>query len=205
MKILVVEDDRDTAEMVRNGLVSGDNTVEVASDGNSGSFLGRSYEYDAIVLDYSLPKKNGLMVCKEVRASGKSTPIIFLSVSDDQQTKIAAFKEGADDYMTKPFFMNELEERLKAVARRPVLCGNTLLSVDDLTLDAERHLVTRSGRSIHMTHKEFSLLEYLMKNIGIILSRSPIPSKLTSATCARRSTAATKRTSSPIFPAAATS
>src|SRR5579872_7060344 len=118
MKILVVEDDRDTAEMVRNGLVSGNNTVELASDGSNGSFLGRSYDYDAIVLDYSLPKKDGLSVCREVRAAGRSTPIIFLSVNDDQETKIAAFDLGADDYVTKPFSIQELNARLQAVSRR---------------------------------------------------------------------------------------
>ncbi len=172
MKILVVEDDKDTAELVRNGLVSGNNTVEVANDGANGSFLGRSYEYDAIVLDYSLPKKDGLMVCKEVRDSGRSTPIIFLSVNDDQETKMAAFERGADDYLTKPFFMNELNARIKALNRRPILIGSTTLSVADLTLDTEKHIVKRGSKPIHMTNKEFSLLEYLMKNIGVILSRA---------------------------------
>jgi len=172
MKILVVEDDRDTAEMVRNGLVSGNNTVELASDGSNGSFLGRSYDYDAIVLDYSLPKKDGLSVCREVRAAGRSTPIIFLSVNDDQETKIAAFDLGADDYVTKPFSIQELNARLQAVSRRPTLTHQTHLVVGDLQLDTEKHHVVRGSKPVHLTHKEFALLEYLMRNIGVILSRA---------------------------------
>lgn len=172
MKVLVVEDDRETAEMVRNSLLSGDNTVEVAGDGMNGSFLGRSYDYDAIVLDYSLPKKDGLSVCREVRAAGRSTPIIFLSVNDDQETKIAAFEQGADDYVTKPFSVNELNARLRAVSRRPSLSSNSVLRVSDLTLDPGKHHAMRGTKPLHMTHKEFSLLEYFMRNVGVVLSRA---------------------------------
>lgn len=172
MKVLIVEDDRETAEMVRNGLASKNDTVEVATDGASGSFLGRSYDYDAIVLDYSLPKKDGLLVCKEVRSSGRSTPIVFLSVNDDQETKLAAFDRGADDYVTKPFSMSELNARLRAIARRPVLSAKIILCVHDLSLDTEKQLVLRSGKSIRMTRKEFGLLDYFMRNVGVILSRA---------------------------------
>lgn len=172
MKILVVEDDRETAEMLRNALSSKKHAVEIAPDGANGSFLGRSYNYDAILLDYSLPKKDGLMVCKEVRASGKSTPIIFLSVNDDQETKVSALENGADDYVTKPFSLNELQARIQAVSRRPSISKSPILEVHDLTLDTEKRLIKRAGKIIHVTNKEFNLLEYFMKHIGVVLSRA---------------------------------
>ena len=172
MKVLIVEDDRDTAQFVKNGLTSCDHTVEIATDGADGSFMGRSFEYDAIVLDYSLPKKTGLVVCKEVRASGRSTPILFLSVADDSETKLAAFESGADDYLTKPFILKELYARLKAITRRPSQIRKPILHVSDLSLDIEKHSVTRGKEIIRMTRKEFNMLEYLMSNVGIVLSRA---------------------------------
>ena len=172
MKILVVEDDKDTAQMVKNGLSSQNHTVEVAVDGANGSFLGRSYDYDAIILDNSLPLKNGLTVCKEIRAAGKSTPIIFVTVNDDQETKLKAFEQGADDYMTKPFSLDELNARLRAIARRPAIVSNDTLTVFDVALDTDKHIVFRGGKPVHVTQKEFTLLEYFMKNVGVILSRA---------------------------------
>lgn len=172
MKILVIEDDRAVAEMVKVSLASGDNTVEVAEDGADGSFMGRSFEYDAIVLDNDLPKKDGLTVCKEIRAAGKTTPILFLTVDADMETKMAAFGRGADDYLLKPFSLQELHARLKAVVRRPTLIQKKLLRVADLELDTEKHLVMRGTRRLHPTRKEFSLLEYFMMNIGAVMSRA---------------------------------
>jgi DNA-binding response OmpR family regulator len=172
MKVLVIEDDRETAEMIRTGLASGDNTVEVAADGASGSFLGRSYDYDAIVLDYSLPKKDGLTVCKEIRDSGKTTPIIFVTITGDTETKLTAFEKGADDYMTKPFSLQELYARLKVVSRRPNPVKKTLLEVSDLELDTEKRIAKRASKIIHLTRKEYGLLEYFMQNIGVVLSRA---------------------------------
>lgn len=174
MKVLVIEDDKDTAELVRNDLASANNTVEVAVDGASGSFLARSYDYDVIILDYGLPKKNGLVVAKEIRDAGKSTPIIFLSMNDEEVTKLAAFEAGADDYVTKPFSMNELNSRLKAIMRRPALTATSVLKLHDLSLDTEKHTVSRGDEVIHMTRKEFTLLEYFMKHVGVILSRAQI-------------------------------
>jgi len=173
MKILIVEDDVHTAEMVREGLTADSHTVDIASDGSDGSFLGRSYDYDVVVLDHSLPKKDGLTICSEIRAVGRKTPIIFLSVTDDMETKIAALDRGADDYMTKPFSFSELYARIRALARRP----NELLSlptfqVDDLVLDAKRQSVIRGTNDIRLTRKEFGLLEYFMRHVGVVLSRT---------------------------------
>ena len=160
--------------MIKGNLASGAHTVDIASDGADGSFLARSYEYDVIVLDYSLPKKNGLVVCKEIRVAGKSTPVIFLSTTDDGATKLAAFDSGADDYMTKPFSLLELSARIQAVRRRPAGIQQKTLSVGGLTLDSDKYLVTRDNESIRLTRKEFNLLEYFMRNPGTILSRALI-------------------------------
>jgi two-component system OmpR family response regulator len=174
MKILVVEDDADIAENLRNDLSSSGHTVELASDGADGSFLARSYDFDLIILDYSLPKKNGLQVCGEIRSAHRDTPILFLSINDDTDIKVAALEAGADDYITKPFSLKELNARIKAVKRRPRELKGSQLSVGDLALDPDRHQVTRAGKHVHLTRKEFNLLEYLMRNQGILLSRAMI-------------------------------
>ena len=172
MKILVVEDDRKSAEILRNGLTANSHTVDVAYDGADGSFLGRSFLYDAIILDYSMPKKNGLEVCKEIRAIGKQTPIIFLSVTDDPTLKVEAFDKGANDYMVKPYSLQELYARLRIASGHSHLGKSAILKVDDLSLDSDRHITMRGNTTIRLTRKEFSLLEYLMQNIGIVISRA---------------------------------
>ncbi len=174
MKVLIVEDDRDIAENIRSGLSAKSHVVDIATDGVDGSFLGRSYNYDAIILDNSLPKKNGLTVCKEIRASGKSTPIIFLSVTADIQTKINSLENGADDYLTKPFLLAELEARLGAITRRAPEIKSNILTIDNLILDINKQIVERNGINIHVTKKEFNILKYLMIHKGIIMSRSLI-------------------------------
>ncbi len=174
MKLLVIEDDLDVANMVKSGLQSDCHIVEVANDGAEGSFLARSYEYDAIILDYSLPKKDGLAVCTEIRKNGRSTPIIFLSVTDDVPIKIAAFNSGADDYMTKPFSMDELRARIKAISKRPAKFKNSMLTVSDLVMNIDTQTVCRSNELIRFTRKELGLLEYFMRNAGVILSRATI-------------------------------
>lgn len=183
MKILVVDDDRNVAEAVRSSLVPYSHTVEISSDGADGSFMGRSYDYDAIILDYSMPKKDGLSVCKDIRAAGKNTPILFLSVTDDVETKVAAFEGGADDYMTKPFSFDELRARLDAVTRRSPDVKKSTLSVHDIVADLSIHLVTRAGKRVHLTRKEFHMLEYFMRNIGVIISRAQLMEHIWTADC----------------------
>lgn len=172
MKILVIEDDNSVAEMLRIGLSSDTHAVDIANDGTEGSFLGRSYEYDAIILDHVLPGKNGIAVCKEIRSAGKTTPIIFLSITGDTETKVMALESGADDYVTKPFSMSELRSRIRAVARRTPTVRHAELMIHDLTLDSSRHVAERGGKHIHLTKKEFALLEYMMRNQGVVLSRA---------------------------------
>jgi len=172
MKVLIVEDDKYLAETIKSNLVSENHVVEIAENGADGSFLGRTFDYDAIILDNSLPKKDGLTVCKEVRSSGRTTPIIFLTIDGSMETKVSAFDNGADDYIQKPFSLLELSFRLKAITRRPSQIKNTFLKVHDLEMDVEKHFATRSGKQLHMTRKEFGLLEFFMKNIGAVLSRA---------------------------------
>ncbi len=174
MKFLLIDDDIKLSEMVKKNLISENNIVETAENGTDGSFLARTFDYDAIILDNSLPKKDGLTVCQEIRDSDKSTPIIFLTVDGNIETKIKAFERGADDYIQKPFSLQELSARLKAVTRRPSLLEQQILRVHDLELDTKKHVVLRSGKKLHPTHKEFCLLEYFMKNIGVVVSRTTL-------------------------------
>jgi DNA-binding response OmpR family regulator len=172
MKILIVEDDKDTAEFVRMGLSADSHTVEVADNGVDGSFMAKSFDYDAIVLDYALPRRDGLAVCKDIRAAGRSTPIVFLSATGDASLKVSAFDHGADDYVTKPFSLVELSARIRAVTRRPAVMAKPTLAVEDLTMDLEHFTVWRAGRRVRLTRKEFNLLEYLMRRRGTVLSRA---------------------------------
>ena len=174
MKILIIEDDKDIAELLRSGLTSEMHTADIAPDGADGSFLARSYEYDVIILDYSLPKKDGLVVCKEIRTAGKMTPIIFLSINDDTDLKIAALNLGADDYLAKPFSFTELYARICAITRRTPTTRRSLLKLGDIILDTNKHLVKRAGKEVRLTRKEFNILEYLLHNQGSIVSRTLI-------------------------------
>ena len=174
MKILIVEDDAGIAEMLKGGFTAETHAVDVAPDGAEGSFLGKNYAYDAIILDNSLPKKDGLTVCKEIRTAGKTAPIIFLSVNDDVDVKVSAFSNGADDYMTKPFSFRELSARLRALMRRAPVAREPIVKIDDLMLDSDAHVVIRGGTPVHLTKKEFGVLEYLMNHQNIVVSRTLI-------------------------------
>ncbi len=174
MKILIVEDDQNLANIMKDSLTAKSCTVEIASDGGEGSFMGKSYEYDAILLDYSLPKKDGLTICKEIRTAGRSSPIIFLSVTDTTEIKVAALNNGADDYLVKPFSFEELHARLRAIQRRPKTTRQPVLKIGDLTLDLDSNTVFRGNSQIILTKKEFGILEYLMHHQGILVSRALI-------------------------------
>jgi len=172
MKILIVDDDKGLADMLRNNFKTKSHSVDVAYDGGDGSFMGKSYDYDTILLDHSLPKKDGLTICKEIRSAGKTTPIIFMSVVDSVENKISALDHGADDYLVKPFLFEELQARIRAVGRRPDMASKPVLKVGDVSLDQKTNLATRGGKVIPLTHKEFGLLEYLMRNAGQVVTRT---------------------------------
>lgn len=174
MKLLIIEDDKDVADFIKTGLQSESHVVDIATNGHDGSYIARVNNYDVIILDYSLPQKNGLVVCDEIRSAGKSTPILFLSVTSDLASKIHALEKGADDYMTKPFSFEELHARIRALLRRPHKINGSVLIVGDVKLDTERQLVLRNEATMYLTRKEYTLLEYLMRNQGTIVSRGMI-------------------------------
>lgn len=172
MKILIIEDDRNTADMIRLGLTSEGYIVEVAGDGSEGLFLAKSFACDLVILDYSLPKRNGIEVCQELRRTGISTPVLFLSVEDDTDMKASALDSGADDYMTKPFTFKELFARIRALTRRPREIAKQTMELGDLVIDMEKKLAYRAGSLIPLTRKEYNLLEFMVRNSGSVLSRA---------------------------------
>lgn len=174
MRILIVDDDELLCESLKDALESENHIIDLAHDGEKGSFLARTNSYSLVILDNMMPKKTGSRVCQEIRNSGKSTPILMLSIQNAIQSKVAVLDNGADDYLSKPFSYDELRARVKALLRRPVAIEPNIWTVGDLTLDIDRQRVTRGSKLIYLTRKEFSLLEYLMKNKSRIVSRAMI-------------------------------
>lgn len=174
MRILIIEDDAEARESLRIGLEQESFVVDEASDGEKGSYIARTNDYDLIILDYILPKKNGWEVCREIRTAGKTMPILVLTVRSSVDDKIEFLNCGADDYVTKPFAFFELLARVRALLRRPSGLEPSILTLDDLTVDTHRQKVSRGKKEIYLTRKEFSLLEYLMKHKGAVVSRGMI-------------------------------
>lgn len=174
MKILLVDDEREILNFLKPSLEAEHFVVDVAEDGERASFLGRTNDYDLIILDNILPKKTGLEACKEIRAAGKTTPIIVLSVKTEIATKVDLLDAGADDYLSKPFSLDELLARIRALLRRPKGLQADVLRVGDLVLDTKDHSVRRGEQEIKLTRKEFMLLSYLMRSGGGVLSRGMI-------------------------------
>jgi two-component system copper resistance phosphate regulon response regulator CusR len=174
MKILLVEDNHDIRETLRENLESELFTVDCVNNGESGSYMARTNYYDLIVMDYMMPRRNGLQVCKEIREAGKSAPIIMISVCDKVPEKVALLEAGADDFLQKPFSFSELLARIRAVTRRPSQFNSSTLSIDDIDLDINRQSVTRNGKRVYLTRKEFMLLECFARNRGRVVSRGYI-------------------------------
>lgn len=174
MRILIIEDDKKVLDYLKINLKSEHFTVDTTMDGEEGSYLARTNDYDLIILDNILPEKEGVEVCREIRSSGRTVPIIMLSIKTDITTKVNLLNEGVDDYLTKPFSFEELIARIRALLRRPKQIEDEILQIDDLTLDIKKYIVIRGKKEIRLTRKEFVLLEYLMKNQGIALSRGMI-------------------------------
>jgi DNA-binding response OmpR family regulator len=174
MRILIVEDQVEISKILKKNLEAECFVVDVAEDGNTGSYLARTNDYDLIILDYNLPQKNGSQVCQEIRVVKKNVPILILSVESDIPTKVQLLNIGADDYITKPFSFEELLARIRAMKRRPPLIEEEVLVLDDLCLDTRRHTVQRGKKDIYLTRKEFILLEYLLKNHDQVLSRGTL-------------------------------
>jgi two-component system, OmpR family, copper resistance phosphate regulon response regulator CusR len=174
MRILVVEDDKKVAAFVRKGLTEEQYVVDLCHDGAEGVAFALNGEYDAIILDLLLPKLDGMAVCKQLRAQGVLTPIIMLTAKDATDDKVRGLDVGADDYLTKPFSFAELLARLRALFRRSQLRAEPHLRLADLELDPASRVVTRAGRRISLTGKEYALLEFLLRNKGRVLTETRI-------------------------------
>jgi len=174
MKVLLVDDDKNILKFLKNAMEDECFEVDTKDNGEDGSFAARTNEYDFIILDYSLPGKNGKTICKEIRDDNIKTPILMLSVQNESHTKAELLDTGADDFLSKPFSLEELLARMRALLRRPSELKQEVLKIDNLVVDTKKHLVNRDGREIYLTLKEFMLLEYLLKNQGTVLSRGLI-------------------------------
>jgi DNA-binding response OmpR family regulator len=174
MKLLVIEDDSSIRNVLRMSLEASSFAVDTAEDGEEGSYLARTNEYDLIILDNVMPKKLGKKVCQEIRESGKTTPIILLSMKSDVLEKVSVLDAGADDYITKPFSYEELLARIRALTRRPKSITEKVLRIKDIELNIDRHVVLRDGSEIELTKKEFTLLEYLLQNKERVVTRGQI-------------------------------
>ncbi len=174
MKILVVEDDRTVGQYVKRGLEEQRYHADLVADGMEGLRLASGGRYDLIVLDLRLPEMNGLEVLRTLRDRGNTTPILVLTAQDAVDFKVQALRSGADDYVTKPFSFEELLARVEALGRRPKEIRAQVLRVVDLELDMATREVTRAGERIDLTPKEYTVLEYLMRHAGRVMSRTLI-------------------------------
>jgi heavy metal response regulator len=174
MRILLVEDDKKLAGYLKKGLIEEQYAVDVYYDGVSGLYWANEVDYDLIILDIMLPGKDGMAVCQEIRKRGKLMPIIMLTAKDTVEDKVKGLDIGADDYLAKPFSFDELLARIRALLRRTQKYKTQILKVIDLELDPISHKVTRAGKEITLTGKEYALLEYLMRNKGRIVTETNI-------------------------------
>jgi two-component system copper resistance phosphate regulon response regulator CusR len=174
MRILLVEDQPEAAEVLRQGLREQGYAVDVAPDGDEADFKASVNSYDLIILDIVLPHKNGFDVCRDLRAAGSDVPILILSARDAVEDRIRGLDLGADDYMVKPFEYEELLARVRGLLRRRAVRRKEVLTVGDLSIEVGTHRVARAGRSIELTAKEFVLLEYLARHAGQTVTRAQI-------------------------------
>jgi DNA-binding response OmpR family regulator len=175
VKLLVVEDEEPTAAFLRRGLSEEGFAVDVAPDAASANEQVAANDYDAILLDVMLPGADGFALCKRWRQDGVTTPILFLTARDDVADRVQGLDRGGDDYLVKPFAFAELLARVRALLRRPrAMTGTPELRVGDIVIDTSRRTVSRGGRSIELTTREYQLLEHLVRNAGKVVSRTAL-------------------------------
>lgn len=171
MAILIIEDEKKLVDILKIGLKGEKYSVDVAYDGQDGLDKAMKNNYSCIILDITLPKKDGIVICKELRAHQIHTPIIMLTARGSLEDRVIGLNAGADDYLIKPFGLNELFARIRALLRRPKGTTGDILKVADLIMDKKKHEVTRAGRLISLTPKEYKLLDTLITNHGEAISR----------------------------------
>ena len=178
MRILVIEDDTNLNRQVKEALTEGGYAVDVAFDGEEGHFLGDTEPYDAVVLDIGLPQMDGLSVLEEWRRAGKSMPVLLLTARDRWSDKVQGIDAGADDYLAKPFHMEELLARLRALVRRAAGHASNEITAGPVRLDVKAGKVTVDGQAIKLTSHELRLLSYLMHHKGKVVSRTELTEHL---------------------------
>lgn len=175
MRILVIEDERKIAQAVKRGLELKGFAVDVVYDADGGLAAASDPDYDVIVLDRMLPgSMDGVALCRRLREDGIHTPVLMLTARGSIGDRVEGLNGGADDYLVKPFSFDELTARVRALLRRPPVQVGTRLQLEDLTLDTTNYEVRRGGRVINLSHKEFSLLEYLMHHSGQVITKDMI-------------------------------
>lgn len=174
MRILVIEDEKKVASFIQRGLEAEHYQVDVAYDGEAGLLQVFDNDYDALILDVMLPKRDGLSILRDMRTRKLTTPVLMLTARDTISDKVTGLDQGADDYLTKPFAFEELLARLRALLRRGASSPSPDLTLADLRLDLVTHQVTRAGKRVDLTAKEFALLEFFLRQPGRVLSRALI-------------------------------
>jgi DNA-binding response OmpR family regulator len=178
MKILLIEDDVKLASLVQRGLTNAGHAVDAEYDGEAGENAVASGRYEVVVLDVMLPKKNGLAVLRDLRSKGVVLPVLILTARDETEDVVAGFDAGADDYLRKPFSLDELHARVRTLARRAIAPPRIVLRVDNLVFDTATQRVVRGDREISLTARELAYLEYFMRNTGVVITRAMIENAL---------------------------
>ncbi len=174
MRILIAEDEKDLNGIICQKLSSDGYSVDCCYDGREAIDILSYVDYDAVILDIMMPKADGYDVLRYLRAAGKTTPVLFLTARDTVSDRVKGLDSGANDYLVKPFSFEELSARLRAMTRTAFGLATNVLSAGDLTMDCAAQIVRRGGKEISLSAKEYELLEYLMMNQGIVLSREKI-------------------------------
>lgn len=174
MRVLIVEDERRLSNILKKGLIEDGFAVDQAFDGEDGQYLAESEQYDLIILDIMLPKRDGLEVCRGLRKKNIKVPILMLTAKSATEDKVAGLDSGADDYITKPFSFIEFRSRVHALIRRSHQEASPILSIEGLELDPLKHTAFRDAKPLTLTPKEFAVLELLMRHKGEVVSRTMI-------------------------------
>lgn len=211
MRVLFVEDSDRLRKNVTTALKASGYAVDAAGDGEEGLWLGQTHDYDVIILDIMLPGMDGLEILDKLRKDGKETPVLFLTARDTVEDRVHGLRQGADDYLIKPFALEELLARVETLCRRNYQKTTSKVAIADLELDSTAKTVQRSGASIALAAREFALLEYLMLREGQVVSRteieehiyddlvSPMSNVVDSAICSLRKSIATTKDSAPLI------
>lgn len=174
MRILIIEDEKTLANLIKRGFEEEGFAVDVAYDGEDGLYFAQNNVYDAIVLDIMLPIIDGISLLKKLREQNNSTPVIMLTAKDTVKDKVLGLDSGSDDYLTKPFSFEELLSRTKAIIRRRYATSSPIITIDDLEIDTAKKIVKRSNITIELSAKEYALLEFLAANKNKVVSRTMI-------------------------------